>query len=149
MYKDLVNQVVAARNRNQPSASLGLGSGQRTCQLVEDVHCQFGLAQVVAELDDVRHAAEVLQEAQGSPERMAGEIVDARAPVVERLLGDVVQHLIDVPLDEAVAPRPVRLRKLRFGTSAAKYVSPAGRTSYAVTGRGPHRAPAMTAFWPD
>ena len=57
------------------------------------------VAEVVAELDDVRHAAEVLQQPDRPTERLAGEVVDRRAAVVELLVGDVLEHLVDEPLD--------------------------------------------------
>src|SRR5207237_690299 len=57
------------------------------------------VAEVVAELDDLRDATEVLGEADGASERLPCKIVDGDLAVVEHRVGNVFQMLVDELLD--------------------------------------------------
>src|SRR5262249_55995484 len=56
------------------------------------------IAELVAELDDIRDTAEVLDEPDDPPEGLAGQIVDGRLAIVELLVRDTVQELVDESL---------------------------------------------------
>src|SRR5262249_19679853 len=56
------------------------------------------IAELVAELDDLGDAAEVLDQPDDAPERLAGQAVDRRLAIVELLVRDPVEELVDEPL---------------------------------------------------
>ena len=58
------------------------------------------VAEVVRELDDLRHAAEVLGQADRSPEGLPRQVVDGHLAVVEHRVGNVLEVLVDELLDD-------------------------------------------------